>query len=116
MLCGNTWSKETAGAPRASVDLRDRFARGHMGGVQGAACLQQCNFAALDQIVGSTKAVVEPGVDAGGKKLFRKSIVGSLRLARLQARDSPKFSVIANRRYARRRVRSRFAPHCLEPA
>src|SRR2546429_9781899 len=46
----------------------------------------------------------------------RKSIVASLGLARLQARDSPKFSVIANRRYARRRVRSRFAPHCLEPA
>jgi len=52
------------------VDLRDRFSRGHMGGVQGAACLQQCNFAALDQIVGSTKAVVEPGVGAGGQEII----------------------------------------------
>ena len=72
MLCGNTWSEQTAGAPRAFVDLRNRFSRRcpHMGGVQGAARLQQCNFAALDQILGSTKAVVEPGVGAGGQEVI----------------------------------------------
>jgi hypothetical protein len=88
-----------------------------MGGVQGAARLQQCNFSTLDQIVGSTKAVVGPGVGAGGQE-----IVQEINRRKLGASPdckpaiAPSFSVVANRRCARRRARSRFALHCLKPA